>query len=321
MRYRILGRTGLKVSEIGFGAWGIGGMWGPRDDALAMAALKRAVDLGIHLIDTALAYGDGHSERLIARAFCEVGRRVTVTTKIPPKNYKWPAYPDTPLKEAFPRDWIIQCTERSLKHLDTDCLDIQQLHVWTERWMKETEWIETLQDLRAQGKIRFIGVSINDHEPDSAIELVHSGWVDTLQVIHNIFDQSPAARLFPLAQEKHIGMITRCPFDEGSLTGKLQLNTVFPKGDWRRDYFKGHRLKETIERVERLNFLIRDEVGSLSQAALKFCLSHPSVSSVIPGMRRPEHVEENCTASDGKRLAPDELERLKGHAWRRNFYG
>lgn len=320
MQYRILGRTRLRVSEIGFGTWAIGGMWGPRDDDLALLALHRALDLGINFIDTALAYGEGHSERLVARVFRERGQRVTVATKIPPKNHEWPARCGVPMKEVFPRDWIIRCTERSLKHLETDCLDLQQLHVWAERWIEETGWIETLRDLQAQGKIRFIGVSVNDHEPDSALELVRSGWVDTIQVIYNIFDQSPAERLLPLAQEKGSGIIARCPFDEGGLTGKLRADTVFPKGDWRREYFSGTRLKETVERVEGLNFLIRNEIRSLPQAALKFCLSHPAVSCVIPGMRRPEHAEENAAVSDGRVLTPAELERLKVHAWPCNFY-
>ena len=316
----MLGRTGIRVSEIGFGAWGIGAHWGPQDDQLARAALRLALDRGVDFIDTALAYGEGHSERLIAEVFRETGSRVTVATKIPPKNLEWPAHPDTPLKEAFPKDWIIRCTERSLKTLKTDCLDVQQLHVWAERWINETDWVETLRDLKTQGKIRFFGVSINDHKPDTGIELVREGWVDTLQVIYNIFDQSPAQRLFPLAREKNVGIIARSPLDEGGLTGELRPDTVFPEGDWRRNYFKGHRLKETIERAKHLNFLVRDEIHSLSHAALKFCLSHAAVSTVIPGMRRPRHVEENCAVSDGKRLAPDELERLKEHTWSRNFY-
>jgi aryl-alcohol dehydrogenase-like predicted oxidoreductase len=320
MQYRMLGRTGIKVSEIGFGAWGIGAHWGPRDDHLARAALRNALDCGINFIDTAQAYGEGHSERLIADVLKEKGDGVAVATKIPPKNHEWPARPDTPLHAAFPKDWIIRCTERSLKSLETDCLDLQQLHVWAARWINETDWIETLQDLKTQGKIRFIGVSINDHEPDTAIELVHEGWVDTLQVIYNIFDQSPAEQLFSLAREKNVGIIARSPLDEGGLTGKLTHDTVFPEGDWRRSYFEGDRLKQTIERADRLNFLIRDEIRSLSHAALKFCLSHEAVSTVIPGMRRPLHVEENCAVSDGKRLSPDELSLLAEHAWPKNFY-
>ena len=222
MQYRILGRTGIKVSEIGFGSWGIGGHWGPLDDRSARSALHVALDRGINFMDTALAYGDGHSERLIASAIHERAKRVTVATKIPPKNYEWPAQARTPLKQAFPKDWIVQCTERSLKHLNTDCIDLQQLHVWSERWLDETDWIEALRDLKDQGKIRFIGVSINDHDPESGLGLVRSGWVDTIQVIYNIFDPTPADRLFPLAKKMNVGVIVRCPFDEGSLTGGLR---------------------------------------------------------------------------------------------------
>ena len=320
MRYRILGRTGLQVSEIGFGAWGIGGRWGPRDDREALAALKRALELGVNFFDTALAYGEGHSERLIAQVIRDSKQKVFVATKIPPKNYEWPARHDVPLSKVFPRDWIIRCTEQSLKHLSTECIDLQQLHVWSPHWLKEPEWYETLRDVRAQGKVRFIGVSINDHEPDTALDLIRSGWVDTLQVIYNIFDQSPSQNLFPLAQQYNIGILARCPLDEGSLSGHLRTDTVFPQNDWRRNYFRGDRLRETVERVQRLNFLIRDEIQTLSQAALKFCLSHPAVSTVIPGMRRISHVEENCLLSDGKLLTLEELEALRAHQWSRNFY-
>ncbi|HLB01625.1 MAG TPA: aldo/keto reductase, partial [Nitrospiria bacterium] len=225
-----------------------------------------------------------------------------------------------PLSKVFPRDWIIRCTEQSLKHLSTECIDLQQLHVWSPHWLKEPEWYETLRDVRAQGKVRFIGVSINDHEPDTALDLIRSGWVDTLQVIYNIFDQSPSQNLFPLAQQYNIGILARCPLDEGSLSGHLRTDTVFPQNDWRHDYFRGDRLRETVERVQRLIFLIRDEIQTLSQAALKFCLSHPAVSTVIPGMRRISHVEENCLVSDGKLLTLEELEQLRAHQWSRNFY-
>jgi aryl-alcohol dehydrogenase-like predicted oxidoreductase len=317
---RIFGRTGLAVSEIGYGAWAIGGMWGPLDDRLALEALGRALEMGVTFIDTALAYGEGHSEKLVARAFRSAGRRVFTATKIPPKDYQWPARHDAPLRDVFPRDWIIRCTERSLTNLETDCIDLQQLHVWSPNWTNEPEWYEALRDLQKQGKIRHIGVSLNDHEPDTALELVRSGWVDSLQVIYNIFDQSPSKNLFPLAQQHSTAVIVRCPFDEGSLTGTFRENTVFPKGDWRKEYFCGERLIETVRRVETLSFLIRGETTTLAQAALRFCLSHPAVSTVIPGMRRPAHVEENCRVSDGKLLTTEELQRLTAHAWLRNFY-
>ncbi|MBI2462398.1 MAG: aldo/keto reductase [Candidatus Rokubacteria bacterium] len=319
MRYRQLGRTGETVSEIGFGAWGIGkGAWGPADDGLSIRALCRAFELGFTFIDTALGYGDGESERLIARAFREYRERCLVATKVPRKAGDWPPKPGTPARVAFPPEWIVECTERSLRNLRADVIDLQQLHLWTDEWLQDPGWQDAVARLRDQGKIRRFGVSVIDHRPETALELVRSGLADTVQVIYNIFDQSPAAELLPLCQARGVGVIARVPFDEGSLAGRLTPETVFH--DFRRDYFRGERLRETCERVERLRFLVRDEIGTLAQAALKFCLSHPAVSTVIPGMRRPEHVEENCAASDGIPLRPDELEALKAHAWPRNFY-
>lgn len=325
MRYQTLGRTGYQVSEIGLGAWAMGGMWGPLGDGTSLKALQRAMDLGVNFFDTALAYGEGHSESLIAKAFRERGERVRgehliVATKVPPKNYEWPAKPDDPLSKIFPSDWIIRCTERSLENLETDCLDLQQLHVWADAWTDQPEWYETLMRLKEQGKIRYFGVSVNDHEPDSVMQVVTSEKIDTIQVIYNLFDQTPAERLLPLCQEKNIGVIARCPFDEGSLTGRLEASLPFHKDDWRNRYFRGNRLKETLARVEKLRFLVRGERKSLAQAALKFCLSHPAVSTVIPGMRRPEHVEENCAVSDGLLLESEELKQVQAHAWPRNFY-
>lgn len=328
VKTRTLGRTELTVSELGFGAWGIGGgAWGRADDKTSTAALKKALQLGVTFFDTALAYGDGRSERLVAHAVKAHGvrRKATIATKIPPKNLEWPAKHETPIREAFPKDWIIKCTEQSLRHLDSDFIDLQQLHVWSPRWLKETEWIETLRDLQLAGKIRYLGVSINDHEPDTALELVRSGWVDTIQVIFNLFDQSPAVRLLPLAQEHHIGIIARCPFDEGGLTGTLRSDTAFGRNDWRREYFKGERLAETVRRAEALKAAVGDGYEPLAHAALQYVLSHrilsePSVATVIPGMRRAEHVADNARYAAGPAFPPELIERVRAHAWARNFY-
>ena len=321
MRYRPLGKTALEVSEIGFGAWGIGkSWWGPTDDAESVRALVRALELGITFFDTAYVYGDGHSERLIAQAFRQAGRRGIVASKVPPKNRQWPAMPGTPIQEAFPADWIIQCTERTLRNLETDCLDLQQFHVWTDDWVDAPEWQEGVARLKQQGKIRFFGVSVNDHEPESVLKLVASGLVDSIQVIYNLFEQAPAERLFPLCQAHGVGVIVRVPFDEGSLTGTFTPETTFHPEDFRSHYFRGDRLREVCARVEAFRFLIRDEITNLAQAALKFCLSHPAVSTVIPGMRTVAHVEANAAVSDGRLLRPEELERVKPLAWRRNFY-
>jgi len=320
MLLRTLGRTGLRVSEIGFGAWGIGGTWwGGTDDDEGLRALVRAQELGVNFFDTAYVYGDGHSERLIARAFAQTGRRGMVATKVPPKNHQWPAKP-VPAEKAFPADWIIACTERSLKNLGADCIDLQQLHVWHDDWTEASGWREAVRTLKADGKIRYFGVSINDYEPENCLKLIRTGWVDAVQVIYNLFEQAPAEQLFPACQEHRVGLIIRVPLDEGSLTGALRPDTVFQQGDFRADYFRGDRLREVCERVKAFDFLIHDEITSLPQAALKFCLSHPAVSTVIPGMRKARHAEANARVSDGRLLAPEELARLKPLAWRRNFY-
>jgi aryl-alcohol dehydrogenase-like predicted oxidoreductase len=309
-----------EISEIGVGTWSMGGsMWGPADDDEAIRAIHLAMDLGVNFFDTAYAYGDGHSEQVLAKAFGQKGSRALVATKVPPKNMTWPAAHDDPVTETFPGDWIRSCTERSLRNLDTDCVDVQQLHVWSDTWMGTGDWLQTVRDLKEEGKIRFFGVSINSHEPDSALQVVECGMVDTVQVIYNIFDQSPEKKLLPLCRDMGVGVIVRVPFDEGGLTGNLTRETTFAPDDFRFRYFRGDRLRQTVERAEKLRFLVRREIGSLAQAALKFCLSHPAVSTIIPGMRRRTHVEENCAVSDGVPLTAEELETLKGHAWDRDF--
>lgn len=321
MEHRRLGRTDAQVSEIGFGAWGIGkGWWGGTDDRLSIKALIRALECGVTFIDTALAYGDGHSERLIAKAFKEARHRVFVATKVPPKSREWPPKEGTTAQQTFPADWIITRTEQSLRHLEADRLDLQQLHTWRDEWLGETEWQEAVSRLKQQGKIRFFGVSIMDHQPASALQLVQSGLIDCVQVIYNIFDQSPEEALLPLCQAHDIGVIARVPFDEGGLTGNLSPDTTFPKNSVQSFYFRGDRLRETCERVDRLRPLLGGEIKTVAQLALKFCLSHPAVSTVIPGMRRPEHVEANCSVSDGTPLPSETLTALRAHAWPRNFY-
>ena len=321
MRYRAFGNTSWRVSEIGAGTWAMGGMWGAVDEQEAIAALHRALACGVNVIDTARAYGDGRAEALIAKALAGRSETVYLATKVPPKNLEWPARRDVSVEEAFPAAWIIRCTEQSLRRLKRDTLDLQQLHVWAPGWLAQQDaWWPAVERLKREGKIRAFGISINDHDPDTGLELVSSGLIDSVQVIYNIFDQRPSERLFPLCQQHHVGVIARVPFDEGGLSGALTERTTFEADDWRVDYFRGERLQETVRRAGRLTFLIRDEIHTLAQAALKFCLSHPAVSTVIPGMRRRAHVEENCAVSDGKPLSTSELLQLKAHAWSRNFY-
>lgn len=316
MKYRILGKTNIKVSEIGFGAWAIGGtMWGGAEDAASLKALRSALDLGVNFIDTAAVYGSGRSEQLVGKVVRERKEKVAVATKIPPRDGRWPPKPKAPLKEVFPSDWIRKNTEKSLRNLRIDCLDLQQLHVWSPNWVKENDWFEELIRLKQEGKIKNIGVSINDHRPDEALELVASGLADTIQVIYNIFDQSPEDQLLPLCREKNVGIIARVPLDEGALTGKFTRETRFPDGDFRQGYFSPQILPHVVERVERLKFMIRGEIQSLAIGALKFCLSHPAVSSVISGIRTEGQAKENCSASDGILLKQEILEELKKHRW------
>jgi aryl-alcohol dehydrogenase-like predicted oxidoreductase len=315
MRYRKLGRTGIEVSEIGFGGWGIGGGWGRQDDAEALRALKRALDLGVTFFDTALGYGDGHSESLIGKALGGMRERVVIASKIPPKTYRWPVLPREPLSEIFPADWIIECTEKSLKNLDTDYIDVQQLHAWTPPYTQNLEWYETLMSLKKQGKIRAFGVSANDWDPYGPVGLVQSGLTDTVQVIYNIFEQRPAEKLLPAALEHQVGIIVRVPFEEGLLTGRFGPHHTFDEGDWRAEWLTAERLQEAAQKVEALQPFLAEDRPTLAALALKFCLSHPAVSTVIPGMRRMAHVEANCAVSDGRLLSAAEVEELKAHAF------
>lgn len=321
MQYRRLGKTGWQVSEVGFGAWGIGGtFWIGAQDQESLSALHASIDAGLNFIDTALVYGDGHSEALVGQVVRSRKERLYVATKVPPKNLHWPALPGDTVETTFPPSHIIDCTEQSLKNLKLDCIDLQQLHVWRDEWMEDQRWLEALLTLKRQGKIRAIGVSINDHEPDSALRLVASGLIDSVQVIYNIFDQSPNQSLLPACLKHDVGVLARCPFDEGGLTGKITPETIFPAGDWRNDYFKGDRKAQVAARVEPLKKLLGPEAKTLPELALRYCLAHPAVSTVIPGMRTQTNVRANCAWSDGNRLSDQLLDRLKAHAWDRNFY-
>jgi aryl-alcohol dehydrogenase-like predicted oxidoreductase len=321
MRYRTLGKTGWQVSEIGYGAWGIGGkQWLGGSDGESTRALRHAIDLGLNFIDTALAYGDGHSEQLVGQAVRESGQPIRISTKIPPRNRLWPARAGIDIEEVFPYQYILDCTEESLRNLGVDSIDLQQLHVWNPEWLHREEWRRGLEAIRTSGKVRAVGISINDHQPSSALDLIRTGLIDTVQVIYNIFDQSPEKELFPLCQERGIGVLARVPLDEGSLTGTITADTRFDKGDFREFYFRGDRRKQVAERVAALAADLRGVPGTLPEIALRFCLSHPAVSMVIPGMRRVGNVDSNCASSDLGSLPVEVLTILKRHAWDKNFY-
>lgn len=300
----------------------MGGMWGACDDASATEALNVGLDNGIDFFDTAYVYGNGHSETLIGNVVRKqrVRDRVFIATKVPPKNNQWPAKPGSDVREIFPAPWIREMTEASLRNLQTDFVDLQQLHVWAPNWQGQGDWLEEIQRLKREGKIRHFGISINDHQPDTALELVASGLIDSVQVIFNIFDPSPAEKLLPLCAQKGVAVIVRVPFDEGGLTGTLTPTTQFPRRDWRKHYFSGDRLKETCERVERLKTFLDSETPTLPELALKFCLGFSAVTTVIPGMRKKNHVISCARVSDSNPFSSQTLSDLRSHAWPRNFY-
>jgi len=322
MRYRRLGKTGFQVSEIGYGAWGIGGkLWLGGDDREAAQALRLAIERGVNFIDTALAYGDGHSEQLIGRVVREAGHKIYIASKVPPKNLLWPARPGVPISDVFPYEYIMESTERSLKNLGLDTIDVQQLHVWNPEWIACDEWKRAFDDLKRSGKAQAVGISINDHQPDSALEIIGTGLIDTVQVIYNIFDQTPEKNLFPLAMERDIGVIARTPLDEGALTGRINPHSQFEPTEFRARYFKGDRKKQVAERVAAIEHDLGLQNGVMPEVALRFCISHPTVSSVIPGMRTRANVEFNCTIPGKGPLPEKVLAILRKHAWEKNFYG
>lgn len=322
MRYRTLGRTCIEVSEIGFGAWGVGGdWWAGADDTESLQSMRYALEMGVNFIDTAHNYGNGHSEEVVGKAVRDWPGEVRVATKVPPKNYKWPPVPGSTAKEVFPKEWLIECTETSLKRLGLERIDLQQLHVWADEWANEDEWKEAVLQLKQQGKVGAFGISLNyPLEPDYGAAAIGTGLIDVAQVVFNIFEQAPLQELFPLAMRENVGIVVRCPLDEGALTGKITPESEFAPGSFQDCYFCGDRKLEVFERAKALGFLVNDECDSLAEAALRYCLSFPAVSTVIVGMRKPEHARLNVAASDKGPLPEAELTRLAEYAWPHNYW-
>ncbi len=320
MRYRELGRSGLRTSEIGYGAWGIGeSSWVGATEDESVRALHRAVDLGVNFIDTARGYGE--SERIVGQVVRErTGDEVLVATKVPPKNGVWPPADGTDPAQAFPGDHIRASLETSLRASGLDHFDVLQFHVWHDEWVGRGDWLETVTELKREGKIRRFGVSVNDHRPESALALVRSGAVDSVQVIYNVFDQSPADELLPACQEHGVGVIVRVALDEGGLTGRITAGTTFPEGDWRNRYFRDDRPAQVERRVAAIVADLGIEPDAVAEHALRFVLSSPAVSTVIPGMRSVRNVERNTALSDGRPLTADQLAVLAEHRWQRDFY-
>jgi aryl-alcohol dehydrogenase-like predicted oxidoreductase len=324
MKSRSLGRTAVNVSEIGFGAWAIGGGWGPQDDADSLATLHAALDAGVNFIDTAAGYGNGRSERLIAQALHQRGSRdrqhIYVATKTPPTSGDWPPSPYCRWQDRYSEQHLRGNVEERLRNLNVECLDLLQLHTWTRAWNVDPQPLLILAKLRDEGKIRHIGVSTPEHDQNCVIDLMRAGLLDAVQVIYNIFEQEPAAQLLPVAQQCNVGIIVRVAFDEGALTGKFTNDTRFADGDFRQKYFEGDRLPATVRRVEAIRQTLAGSPYSMPQAALKFCLTHPAVSTVIAGMRNVQQARENIVASDLPDIDDDLMTKLRGHAWRRGFW-
>ena len=328
MECRILGRTGLKVSQIGFGAWGIGGgPWGVVDDIEASKALRRAFELGINFYDTARIYGrgdvrnrDGHSEKLIGKFLREVGRdNAIIASKVPPQNYQWPASPNAPISEVFPKGWIIRKVDESLTSLGVETIDLMQFHVWQDSFAESGEWQEAIQGLTGSGKVRFWGLSLNDYQPENCQRTIETGLISTVQLIFNIFHQKPIEML-PFFSRHKLGVIARVPLDEGGLSGAINENTVFAEDDFRRFYFTAERKSELVKRVSHLTELLGPEASSVPELALRFLLTFDEVSVVIPGMRKVSHVQSNAATGDGRKLSKNLVNELKSFVWERNFY-
>ena len=326
MNRRPLGSTGFQVSELGFGAWGLGGeQWRGATDSEGSAALREAVEQGITFVDTALAYGNGHSEQVVGRVLREEIRsgQVVVASKVPPMNEQWPGKATSPLAAVFPVRHLTKSTERSLENLGVEALSLLQLHVWNDAWLDDPDW-EASRDcmvrLKREGKVLHWGISINEHEPETALRVLRDPLFETAQVIYNIYDRSPERELFALARTRALGVIARVPFDEGALTGAIHAGTVFPAGDWREEYFAGDRPAEAERHANALAKLLGEEARTLPELALRFSLSAPEVSTVIPGMRRAAHVRANVAAARQGPLSASMLSRLGAHAWEKNWY-
>ena len=316
MQYREFGRTEWRVSEVGYGMWGMAG-WTGSEDRESLASLDRAIELGCNFFDTAWAYGDGHSEKLLGETLRRHrAKELYIATKIPPKNRRWPARPEYALDEVFPAGYIREYTEKSLENIGVEALDLQQFHVWTDEWAADARWQKAVRALKDEKLVRAFGISVNRFQPHNVLRALDTGLVDAVQVVYNVFDQNPEDELFPACQEKNIAVIARVPFDEGSLTGNIGADSRWPDGDFRNLYFHPENLAATAPRVDRLRPVVPGGM-TMAQLALRFILHHPAVSTVIPGMRKLKNVELNVSVSDGRPLPPPLMAELRRHRWER----
>ena len=320
MKYRKFGRTNWNVSEIGYGMWGMAG-WTGSDDRESMESLQLAVDRGCNFFDTAWGYGAGKSEGLLGNLVrANSGKRLYTATKIPPKNFKWPSRREYSIDDCFPPDHIEEYVEKSLANAGLSSFDLMQFHTWEDSWLEDERWAKKMEDLKSQGMFNAIGISINRWEPWNGIKTVESGIVDAVQVIYNIFDQNPVDELFPACRKHNVAVIARVPFDEGSLTGTLTKESKWPKEDWRNTYFVPENLFASVEHADKLKPLVPEGM-TMPEMALRFILNEPTVSTIIPGMRKPQHVKANTAVSNAGPLDSSLIKELKKHRWDRKPTG
>lgn len=316
MKYRRFGKTNWQISEVGYGMWGLAG-WTGSDDNEVQKSLELSVELGCNFFDTAWGYGEGLSEQILGSLLKKhADKQLYAATKIPPKNFIWPSKSHFELKDCFPAQHIIEYTEKSLKNLGVEQIDLQQFHVWEDAWADNDDWKEAVQKLTQEGKVKHWGISVNRWEPNNCLRSLETNLFSSVQVIYNIFDQNPEDQLFPLCQKLDIGIIARVPLDEGSLTGLLDYYTTFPADDWRSTYFVPENLTSSVDHANALKPLVPVNMD-MPEMALRFILSNPDVGTIIPGMRKLKHVKSNIGTSDGQGLAPSLLEELKNHRWER----
>ena len=316
MNYRRFGKTEWQVSEIGYGMWGMGG-WTGSDDEQSLASLQRAVDLGCNFFDTAWGYGGGHSEALLGQLVrANPNRKLYTATKMPPKNMMWPSTREYSLEDCFPPDHIEEYVHKSLQNAGLDSFDLMQFHTWEDGWLNDDRWVTKMDELKKQGLFHAIGVSINRWEPWNGVEAVRSGLIDAVQVIYNIFDQNPEDELFPACKEHDVAVIARVPFDEGTLTGNLTKDSSWPEDDWRSTYFVPENLIPTVERADAIKLLVPAGL-TMPEMAVRFILNNGDVSTIIPGMRKLNHVEANIACSESGGLPEELRQQLKRHRWDR----